>query len=520
MRLQHMTIIFIAIFLPILLITSYYIQQQVDTVSLEKSYDAKLLDATHDAMSAFEINTANEDLSTVADSLRSIIEASNNIFFNTLATNMGVSNASKSYVQPYVPAILYTLYDGYYIYAPTNTPEVCTDKYGQTITTSDYGVTYEGTYNVNGKKIGKYSFNRNIKYIDGTTTPDPKNNKIKSIDDLDKDIKYEYGQLLYKNKDGYYSTELHSFGNDSDTYYKQSYILKSFVSYSANYEGQSDDKKHSVDININYTLDNFMTIVGDVDGIFYTKSGYLIDSKLVKEIWVDDDQINDWRKYSDDEFHNMIYDPGNYNVKIVLNEKNNTTEILNSDNSNWEDAQSAVEYYIKAWRFSSWVYENLGWIKENNIKDNGYSVLDVSSASASGANINIKTSLYSDMMYDFKNDTDKIFDKTKDPEDPESVFSIHKRNVIKNSVTYNLVLAMVTYTEMSRTTEFSFPVMADTEWDKILSNVSVVAYMQGLRCGLKIYNNYAIVSSTNNEISVTPSEIYYTPIKKLRYKGF
>lgn len=102
---------------------------------MQLSYDEKLLDATYDAMTAFEINTANEDMSSVADSLRSIMEASSNIFYNTLATNMGYSNASINYVRPYIPAILYTLYDGYYIYAPTNMPVVCTDKYGQTIST-------------------------------------------------------------------------------------------------------------------------------------------------------------------------------------------------------------------------------------------------------------------------------------------------------------------------------------------------------------------------------------------------
>ena len=68
------------------------------------------MDATYDAMSAFEINTANEQLSSVADSMRSIILASNNVFFNSLATNFGISNASKELIQPYVPAILYTMY--------------------------------------------------------------------------------------------------------------------------------------------------------------------------------------------------------------------------------------------------------------------------------------------------------------------------------------------------------------------------------------------------------------------------
>ena len=77
-------------------------------------------------MLAFEMNTANENLSTVADSLRSIIEASNSVFFDSLASNFGMSNANKSLFQAYTPAILYTLYDGYYIYTPTKQPELLT----------------------------------------------------------------------------------------------------------------------------------------------------------------------------------------------------------------------------------------------------------------------------------------------------------------------------------------------------------------------------------------------------------
>ena len=107
MRLQGVGIIFALIVLPIILVMSYYIQLEVDTLSLQKSYDSKLLDSTYDAMSAFEINTANEDLSTVSDSLRTIVEASSNVFITTLATNMGMSNASKSMIEPYIPAILF-----------------------------------------------------------------------------------------------------------------------------------------------------------------------------------------------------------------------------------------------------------------------------------------------------------------------------------------------------------------------------------------------------------------------------
>lgn len=56
---------------------------------------------------------------------------------------------------------------------------------------------------------------------------------------------------------------------------------------------------------------------------------------------------------------------------------------------------------------------------------------------------------------------------------------------------------------------YSMPVMTNDEWQQILSNVSIVSFMQGMKCGLKTYNNYMIVSSTNNEIVTSPEHIYY-----------
>ena len=111
MKIQSLAVIFAIIVLPIIIILSYYIHGEIDTIALQIAYDTKLIDSTHDAMASFEINTANENLSSVADSLRSIIEASTNVFFNTLATNFGISNAGNSAVDSYIPAILYTLYE-------------------------------------------------------------------------------------------------------------------------------------------------------------------------------------------------------------------------------------------------------------------------------------------------------------------------------------------------------------------------------------------------------------------------
>ena len=99
------------------------------------------------------------------------------------------------------------------------------------------------------------------------------------------------------------------------------------------------------------------------------------------------------------------------------------------------------------------------------------------------------------------------------PED--SVFYTHKLNVIRNSIQYNLNLAMSTYNNMTTgQSSYAMPVMESEEWQKILTNPSIVSFLQGYHCGLKTYNNYMIVSSTNNEISVSTEDVYYVDKEK------
>jgi len=545
MKLQQMTVVFVIVFLPIILVTSYFISLQVDTIDKQQEYDTKLLDATYDAMSAFELNTANEDLASVADSLRSIIDASNNIFFNTLATNLGVSNASKAYVQPYVPAILYTLYDGFYIYSPTSQPEVCTDKFGQTISTDSFGVSFNRTINYAGKPIGIYTFNKDsITYDPSSRTTATAGDTVNYSILETNNIEHEYGQLLYKNTDGTYSTVLHT--TTPATTYKQSYILKSFMPYTATYDnGRPDDAADKINITVNYTLDNFLTIQGYIGNSYYSKSGYLIDNDLlpansIKVQRLNSDgtpngseiTVNNWYQYAQDNIDAMIDDPANYEVKVILSDG---TIISNQDAklresgagtihdgavfSYWDDAKSAIKYYVDSYIFSKWVYENLSGLTTSNIQNNEYTIFDIDELMAS-ENINAdQTKLFQNMFKNFSSEnnvhpfagSDAAAGVRNDPEDGESVFAEHKRAVIKNSVTYNLVLSMIAYTQKTKITEFNMPVFSDKEWDKILTNVSIVTFMQGMPCGLSYYNNYVIVTGTNNEITVTPNEIYYVP---------
>lgn len=119
MKLQYMIIIFIMIALPVTLVLSAYNQFQIDTLVTQVSYDTKLIDATHDAAVALHTNIMNEEShSTIYNIMRENVYAANNVFSNSIATSFGVGGYTQEEIMSYVPAIVYTMYDGYYIYTP------------------------------------------------------------------------------------------------------------------------------------------------------------------------------------------------------------------------------------------------------------------------------------------------------------------------------------------------------------------------------------------------------------------
>ena len=522
MKVDGLGVVLSIILLPIILIVTYYIQLEVDTIATENSYNTKLLDATYDAMSAFEINTANESLSSVADSMRSIILASNNIFLNTLATNLGLSNSSKEYLEPYVPAVLYTLYDGYYIYAPTEIPKVArkTEKSGDLTTSSEY-MKYEGFAQAS----------------DGKSISDTAN--------------ATYGDVLYELPNGNYTADPAKAKKDTD------YVLKSYVQYSARYANGDTD------VTINYTLDNYINVVGTVNGIYYTKTGYLIKPDRVTSATANLNNI-------ENDINLLIYNEKDAEEKILGKQTNSDDTTIPAAESasvtvdgqtisvGWIEVQDplkklypdefnkiktisqaeeyleraydekttdnirnleyaiqkykAIAYYTSSSIFSNWVYGNLSSLTPSNIVDDAMKNYYIDE---NGNAKYTSTSGVNDLYYDFSQDTTtRIFDKSEDPEDTTKAFYNHKLEVIKNSIKYNLNLVMSAYNQMDKKLnnyEASMPVLLDEEWDKILSNISILAFMQGWDCGLDIYNNYEFVSSTNNELTVAEDEIYYVP---------
>lgn len=118
MKLQSLAIMFIVIILPISMVLASYTEVKVDTLSLQNEYDVKLDNATADAISAFQINTYNGDESIFANYKMEDIEAAVSTFYNAMRTSFSMGGYNNKSIEEFIPALVFTLYDGYYIYSP------------------------------------------------------------------------------------------------------------------------------------------------------------------------------------------------------------------------------------------------------------------------------------------------------------------------------------------------------------------------------------------------------------------
>ena len=438
MKLQHLAIIFVIIILPISMVITVYIQTQIDTISLQSKYSTELQTATYDAIKAFQINTLNNKYSSVSDSKIRDIEASINTFYNSLGTEFGASGYDKESLQAFIPAIVYTMYDGYYIY-------------------------------------GKY-FNE-------------------EIDD------YQYG-------------------------------LKPYIYYSCRYIKGGDD------FVINYTLDNNITIYGKIGEEYITKSGTLINPDLIeignKETVEYTDLAGNYHskeyvvslKYNGISIEKEIlkeqlailennvvenptyYEYVNYNNKKVYYDKENDnyfwlnknqkqviTDIETlafvrkmTENGNLY-SNSAIQYYAEAYEFSKWVDENLSHItQENAVDENGNKI----------TNFAINTG------------KQKILDLTQKENDPmleSSIFNQNRISVIRRTIQTTLNTAIANYSSNANY-EFAMPVFTEEDWDKLVNNISVATFMQGIPIGAKYFNNYCIITNNKNKEFVSKDSIY------------
>ncbi len=401
MRLQNLIIIFIVIALPVILILSVYVNYQIDAANLQASYDSTFLGATYDMLSAFQLNSTNNKYSTVSDSLIRDIEASINVFSNSFGTGLGLRGTSKANVMNYVPAILFTLYDGYYIYTPTRSPE---------------------------------------------------------------DLYYEHA-------------------------------LKPYIYYTEEYVNGKEK------IVINYTLDNYVAVYYDNDEAherYQSRAGYLeviADRAYGEGVYAGND--NEGRyvvTYNGIEIpRNETLRENEYEYSVVSNDGTVSIENFRT-RTNTKNSTSAYDYYVAAYEFTNWYNNLMEDVKPKRV------VKREDTNAPSG---------YREETKEFEN----ILKITKDNPVQNSDFNDERIRVIQDKITNNLIQAMATYgkksTATATTPEFNMPQFTVYDWDKILNNVCVVSFVQGLVTGTTTYNNYAIIPSTENEQHVSETDLYY-----------
>lgn len=481
MKLQNFIVIFIIILIPLILFFGYYMNLEKETIKNQTACDMRLIQSTKQAIQAFEVNTVkwNKEYSSLADSKRRDIAASVNTFITSISNSMGITGMAKESILTYVPAIAYTMYDGLYIYSPTYVPKLSTNENGVT----------------------KVDENGNILYLkpDGTET-----------------IQMSEAQKEYKH------------------------VVRTPIPYS--------EKIESKPIVINYTIDNYVRIIDCTNNNFSrvakVQEGYLTffknktittsSNKIIEQFKFNngnDDVILNPETLSEnivvynasgeleEVIHSYIYDENK--EKLYYNQTNNQFFRLSKGRRVYLDENCNVgDYnckYKKTYTYDrtrdkfSTIYQVINgqdkgkWY--NGAKTN--QIADASDITMDYSAINYYVESYQFTEYAKGLNIDFLkMTESNNSEDPNSLFSRHKKNIMRETITNNLRMAISSYAANS-SYNYVLPVLTEIDWDQILNNVSMITFVQGLPIGLKYYNNYAIAISTENKEYVNPKEIYY-----------
>ena len=119
------------------------VQYEVNSTGIKLITD--ITDVTQNETSGIDINYKYKTRASVDEYFGDDIEASVNTFFNSIATNFNMAGYNQDILKQYVPAIVYTMYDGYYIYSP----------FTNTLTSEDYiegSSTYQDGETISGLK--------------------------------------------------------------------------------------------------------------------------------------------------------------------------------------------------------------------------------------------------------------------------------------------------------------------------------------------------------------------------------
>ena len=511
MRLQNMAVIFVIIMIPIIIIFSVYTRYQINILRLQIKYDKVLNESVYDTVKAYQLNTLKNTYATVSDSMRRDINAAANAYITSLATGLGAGGYSDEALKPYIPALVFTLYDGYYIYTPTYNEEedsyehmlkpyiYYTARYekGNTNVVINYTLdNYIMIYGiVNGVYVTRSGYlitekeETGIEYLEETIyLESAENGAIYSRIETYNYIYEKYNETgnmarLKENK-LYYDSEVQRF-----FYIRPNEITENLP------ENINEELKQ---LGIAWTIQYEEGEDGQPGQYYYYRTGGAstvrvdLDEELNSKLLALN--INANISYKDESFY---YRKNLDNCRVYLTDEQNTRLLNENVRNNVAYDDSAIRYYNENMEFTEWVTENLGQtITSSDLQE---------AVTASGSGELKNQVMPNEYIFNINPDND--------PERDDSIFTQHKRQIIRYSIQNNLQSAIATYNENSRKMgsnyNFKMPILTEEDWDKLLSEISVIGFLQGLPLGLKYYNNYSIVTNTRNRENITEESMYF-----------
>lgn len=459
MRIQDLAIIFIIIILPISIILGAYTQMQISTISLQTEYDMKLTAATNDAIKAFQINTANSSTSDIANSKIRDIEASVSVFKASIKSVFGMNGYSEDEMNEYIPALVYTMYDGFYIYSRFNN-----QNYLYQTEKDDNGNT---NYVLNnGEKV---PIDQNGENVLGLKPYISYSVKYNPSSDLDIVITYSL--------DNYIAIKGIVKTNGERQYWDKSGYLIDGIKKD---ESSGKITYNGVEIDKNVVLSEDLPAIGSLE-----KGTY----KYVRD--------NGTKYYLDANNERVIYFL-NGNLMEIKSTSGNIESSYDKYKDMIEKGESAYKFYDEANEFTQSVKNVLANLTNKDAQD-----FIINSNGET-----IQTTVFSD------EDEYKIFDFNSDSSKPEkniecrsSNFNQHRLAVIKNKIRTNLAIAITNFNS-AYNIEFQMPELTEEDWAKAMNNISLISFIQGIDIGGKTYNGYTIINNSESKEVVREENIY------------
>ena len=502
MKLQHIAIVFVIIILPITIIMSSYISNQIEAIEIQTAYDKNIISATYDAVKAFQINTTNNKYSSISDSKIRDIEAAVNTFYNSLNISMREYSQSAQDIETYTPALLFTLYDGYYIYSSYN---------------NVYDTRYEGNDEKVSIDLNEKNYQSGLKpYVYYSAKYKLRNGNIIVVNyTLDNAITV-YGDFGGNGENDGYVTKSGYLINPDYVTINPDYLRgdTSIENMTLMY-GDPNKPSEQIEIAPETLTEHLITIQEQGDGTTTTAEGdytYIFhqNSKIYQDYTVDANG-NKLLLYYDSDGNVVTENQTNSGIPVIFWYQNYEKTYIN-DPAIREYARdckmlstSAFEYYYEAKIFSEWVREYLGDIDQDDTIRNEDGITTIGEARNSQTENGEEPEEY---LSENTGDA-KIFyaDEENDPMLSGSAFNNHRLAVIRKSIETSLNTVISNFKSLMLY-EYAMPVIAEDDWYRILNNVSMVAFMQGMSIGYRDYNNYAIVTNNVNKEVVKTENIY------------